>query len=167
MKLLIHDLEADVFGILFPLREGDVRVIADDGSIFPCIGCFGCWIKTPGACVIRDSYGDMGELLSKCDGLAIISRCVYGGFSPFIKNVLDRSISYLLPDFTLLEGEMHHKPRYDHTFSLDCWFYGEGIRDAEKSTAEKLVRANARNFYCQTRAVSFVDTPAQLRGKIS
>ncbi|WP_407654270.1 MULTISPECIES: hypothetical protein [Caproicibacterium] len=35
--------------------------------------------------------------LSQCDELILISKCCYGGFSPFVKNVLDRSIPYIHP----------------------------------------------------------------------
>ncbi|MDU3351391.1 MAG: flavodoxin family protein, partial [Clostridium sp.] len=101
MRLIIHDLKSEEFEKLFPNGLEDTSVISDDGSIHNCIGCFGCWLKTPGACVIRDKYGDMGEYLSKCDEVIIISECVYGGFSPFVKNVLDRSISYVLPFFKI------------------------------------------------------------------
>jgi multimeric flavodoxin WrbA len=54
VKLLIHDLEPEDFKKLFPSPLKETRVISDDGTIHPCIGCFGCWIKTPGACVIPE-----------------------------------------------------------------------------------------------------------------
>lgn len=60
MKLLIHDLKTEEFEKLNPGPSDEMLVISDDGSIHNCIGCFGCWVKTPGACVIRDKYGNMG-----------------------------------------------------------------------------------------------------------
>lgn len=114
MKLFIHDLETKDFEKLYPNSFDEIVVVSNDGTIKHCIGCFGCWIKTPGACVIRDKYGDMGETLSKCNEVVIVSKCCYGGFSPFVKNVLDRSISYLHPDFKLINGEMHHRRRYEN-----------------------------------------------------
>lgn len=94
MKLIIYDLKTQNFEKIFPDSSEETMIISDDGTIHHCIGCFGCWVKTPAACVIRDKYGDMGEYLSKCSDIIIISKCCYGGFSPFVKNVLDRSISY-------------------------------------------------------------------------
>ena len=33
----------------------DIRLIDLSGlQITNCVGCFGCWTKTPGKCVIRD-----------------------------------------------------------------------------------------------------------------
>ena len=88
MKLLIHDLKDEEVKEVFPSVLEDIKIISDDGTIHACIGCFGCWVKTPAACIIRDKYGDMGEYLSKCQELIIISKCFYGEFSPFIKNVV-------------------------------------------------------------------------------
>lgn len=156
MKLLIHDLENDDFQKMLSDFPDDTIIISDDGSIHNCIGCFGCWLKTPAVCVIRDKYGDMGEKMSKCNELIIISKSCYGGFSPFVKNVLDRSISYIHPYFKLKDGETHHKRRYKNKIDLIVIFYGENITDLEKQTAEKLVSANATNLHCNTYSTSFI-----------
>lgn len=146
MRLLIHDLEkADVKNHIGSFSE-DVMVIDNTKQINNCIGCFGCWIKTPASCVIKDSFMDMGKLIAKSDEIIILSRCVFGGYSPFIKNVLDRSISYVLPYFTMRRGEMHHKSRYLKQGKLSVYFYGEDITDEERQTAQNLVAANALNL---------------------
>lgn len=164
MKLIIYDGQEE--GILE--RRSDPTeeriIIADDGSIRNCIGCFGCWIKTPGACIIPDKYDNMGELFSKCEELLIVSQCFYGGFSPFVKNVLDRSISYIHPDFVMRNGEMHHKRRYSNRISISVWFYGEHITEQEKQTAKKLVEANRFNFDATINKVSFVRDVSQVGG---
>ncbi len=85
MRLIIHDLKGDEFKKLCPNEVKDLIVVSDDGSIHHCMGCFGCWIKTPGECIIKDKYENMGECLSKCNEVIIISKCVYGGLSPFVK----------------------------------------------------------------------------------
>lgn len=164
MKLLIHDLGENDFSSIFPKLDDSIKVISDDGTIHNCIGCFGCWIKTPASCVIHDKYSDMGELLSKCDTLIIISKCYYGGFSPFVKNVLDRSISYCHPYFVIRNGEMHHRRRYENHFNLQVTFYGENIAENEKQTAKKLIEANSINLDCNDCSVSFVESIADMGG---
>lgn len=155
MKLIIHDLEDRKREKLLP-KQDDAIIISDDKSIKNCIGCFGCWIKTPGECVIKDKYSNIGELLSKCDEVIIISKCFYGGYSPFIKNVLDRSISYAHPYFEIRNGEMHHKHRYSNKFNLTVWFYGENISEQEKITAKNMVQANIVNFECGENTINFI-----------
>lgn len=147
MKIILHDLNQQEFSGLYPNNDTDTVIISDNGTIHNCIGCFGCWIKTPGVCVLKDGYSNMGELLSKCNELVIISRCIYGSYSPFIRNVLDRCIPYILPYFVSINGETHHKNRYENTIVLSVYFYGEDITKREQETAKALVKANGINFY--------------------
>jgi hypothetical protein len=163
MNILIHDLENFDERTMAISDPDNTKIISDNGKIHPCICCFGCWIKTPGRCVINDGYDTMGLLLSKCERLVIISRCFYGSYSPFAHNVLDRSIPYLLPYFATKNGETHHKNRYDNAIMLTVCFYGN-ISDREKETARKLVEANGINFFAKRTEISFYDKAEDMRG---
>lgn len=150
MKLIITDTES--FDI--PI-SGECMIIKPDGKIHTCTGCFGCWLKTPGVCVIHDGYENTGIYVGKCDEMIIISKCVYGSFSPFVKTVIDRSISYNQPDFVIRNGEMHHKPRYDSSISFSVYLYGDDICEKEKETAKSVSAANAVNYNGTVRKVKF------------
>ncbi|MDD6072260.1 MAG: flavodoxin family protein [Clostridiales bacterium] len=162
MNVIIHDLETETFQELFPNTNSDTHVISADEKLHHCIGCFGCWIKSPGSCVIKDGYQNMGEILSKANKLTIISQCCFGGYSPSVKNILDRSISYLLPFFRLIDKETHHKQRYKNTFSLSVYFYGKELSQKEMSTAQKLVQANCRNFDINDYKTAFFQSPSEI-----
>lgn len=166
MILLIHDLDNEHIKSIVPNPPDNLKIASPENPIHHCLGCFGCWIKTPAACVIQDSYGDLGEILSKCSEVIIISKSYFGSFSPFVKNVLDRSISYLHPYFSIRNGEMHHKQRYKNRFKLKIWLYGQDITEQERKTAHKLVQANSVNLYCNGWTLSFVQTIPELRGQV-
>lgn len=166
MRMIIHDLDNAQWQSIAPAGEETI-IVAPANEIAHCIGCFGCWVKTPAACVIRDAYGDMGENLAKCSEVMIISKCCYGSYSPFVKNVLDRSISYVHPYFQIKNGEMHHRERYSSHFELSVWFYGENITQREKQTAEKLVRSNAVNFSAKIKTIRFAQDITEIGGKLS
>ena len=115
MKLIIHDFPDEETKRGIREDPADCVLIGDKGTIMPCIGCFGCWKKTPGKCVVSDGYDSMGELIHAADEVIVYSRLTFGGFSGFVKNVFDRSLSYVLPHFELVEGESHHMKRYGET----------------------------------------------------
>lgn len=159
MKLIITDTDISNIRI-----EGEHRIIQPQGEIHPCIGCFGCWVKTPGKCVIQDGYEDTGVWMSKCTELIFVSRCCYGSLSPFVKTVQDRAISYLHPDFVLRKGELHHKRRYENVIHLSAYFYGEQITEQEKETAKRILEANADNYDGQVKEIRFYKTVKELEG---
>lgn len=159
MKLIITDIED--FDI--PIA-GEHKIIKPEGDIHHCIGCFGCWIKTPGKCVIHDGYEGTGIDMGKCTELILISQCCYGSVSPFVKKVQDRAISYIHPDFVLRKGEMHHKRRYKNVILLSAYLYGENITDAEKETARNIIEANADNYDGSVKGVYFYESAEELEG---
>ena len=157
MILIITDIDRSLLTL-----PADCKVVQATGERQHCVGCFGCWVRTPGECVIKDDISRHGAELARCERLVIISRCVYGGYSPAVKRVMDRSIPYVHPDFVTREGRMHHKRRYDNVFETEVHFYGD-VTDAEKSTARRLVKANNVNLCGGEVTVTFHDTAEEIK----
>ena len=107
MKTIIHDFNKETFSA-FELPDENVVVLNADGHYAPCRGCFACWLKNTGFCVMDDSLKHAGALIGQSDPLIIISRLCYGGYSPGVKAVLDRAIGISLPFFTWRGGQTHH-----------------------------------------------------------
>ncbi len=159
MKLIITD------SFDFDLSiQGEYKLIRPTKTIQHCVGCFGCWVKTPGKCVIHDGYENTGVDMSRCTELILISECCYGSVSPFVKTVLDRSISYVHPDFVIRKGEMHHKRRYKNIIALSAYFYGNSVTEAEKETARNIIESNAFNYDGIIKKVCFYKTAEELEG---
>ncbi len=125
----------------------------------PCVGCFGCWLKTPGKCIVNDSDSDFATIMPHVDEVVVISQLVFGGLSPRVKAIFDRSIGFVLPFFCEVEGEMHHVQRYEERPSLKYLLYGDGITEGEKETARKLIKANAVNFGAENFMIQFYPSP--------
>jgi Multimeric flavodoxin WrbA len=121
-------------------------VCASELSIGPCLGCFGCWLKTPGSCVIPGDDGrSFAEKLGQTDLLVMMTKIPFGSYAPSIKRALDRSISILLPYFSVHNGEMHHVQRYRRARRLLHVPYGE-YGEEELATFGGLALAHCDNF---------------------
>lgn len=145
MNLVIHDLSEKEWNKINADYEG-WKVVSDNGNIGPCIGCFCCWRKTPGECVIKDGYDNLGALIHHADEVTVISRYTYGGFSAFVKNAFDRCIGYILPQFEVIKGETHHKRRYDEDKAFTFIFYGHELSMEQKESARQYVEAVCANI---------------------
>lgn len=147
MKLIIHDGTAAFEEELRRVLGGgeELCFVSERQPIRHCTGCFGCWVKTPTRCVITDGYHTTPEKCARADEVIVISRCVCGMYSPFVKNVLDRNIGYIHPYFAQRNGEMHHKLRYDRQLPMRFFFYGECTGEGQ-SLARRIVQANRLNM---------------------
>ena len=80
-------------------------------KVAPCVGCFGCWVKTPGRCVIRDDAPQIYPLIARSRRVLYVSRVVFGSWAPPMKAMLERSLpiqqAFLRPHM----GETHHVQR--------------------------------------------------------
>ncbi len=156
MKLVVHDLTPEEWEIAGRDYAG-WEAVSDNGGIKPCVGCFCCWNKTPGKCVIQDGYGNMGELVHKAEEVTFISRYSFGCVSGFIKNTFDRSLGYVLPQFEVVRGETHHKKRYDEDKPFTFIFYGSGLSEMDKNLARRYVSSVCANFRTHVKDVIFRD----------
>lgn len=110
-------------------------------KISHCLGCFGCWKKTPGVCVLKD---DMAEILKKvieADLLIYSFPLYYFSLPGLLKNYFDRLLPLNLPfmeENTSGFGHGSHPSRYDFSNQRivaisTCGFYtAEGNYEAVK-----------------------------------
>ena len=77
-----------------------------------CLGCFGCWVKTPGMCVEEDAGRQIARAIIQSDTTVLFTPVTFGGYSPELKRMMDRFIQLISPYFQMDHGEVHHPPRY-------------------------------------------------------
>ncbi|MBQ9037470.1 MAG: flavodoxin family protein [Erysipelotrichaceae bacterium] len=154
MNLLIHDLDEKRWEEVKSEYEG-WSIVSDNGQIRPCSGCFSCWNKTPGECIIKDGYQNMGYIIHHSEEVVVISRYTYGGFSGFVKNVFDRCLGYVLPQFEVVNGESHHQKRYAEDKPFTFIFYGNNLSEDDKKKAERYVKAVCTNIRGCVKNVEF------------
>lgn len=126
--------------------KGHALVAACAAPLEPCRGCFGCWLRTPGRCILK---GDEGEAFLEsfvhADLVLLGGETPYGCFAPPIKAALDRALPCLLPYFRRFRGEMHHVPRYPRLPRVLSIGFGETVGGEEEVHLE-LVRAFCDDF---------------------
>lgn len=97
-----------------------------------CMGCFGCWIKTPGECVIKDLVAQINEKYVSADVVIYLCPVVFGQFSANMKNALDRWIPNVLPFFEKRpDGSTIHPTRYDNYPRQIMIAYADGLEDED------------------------------------
>jgi hypothetical protein len=138
-------------------REWKVEHIAlCDLKIQHCLGCFGCWVQSPGECVVGDDAQNVATAVVGSDLLVYLTPVAFGGYSSQLKKAVDRLICLVSPFFTRIEGETHHRPRYQRYPRLvGLGLLPEADRDSEQIFAA-LVSRNAINMHAPASASGVV-----------
>jgi multimeric flavodoxin WrbA len=109
-----------------------------------CLGCYGCWTKTPGECVINDAMAQINRTFNESDVVVYLSPIVFGQFSPNIKNVIDRGLSNVLPLFVKKsDGTTGHPPRYESKPKVIAIGYGDNISNEQAELFVNVVKHKA------------------------
>jgi len=126
---------------------GEVAAIElSAGEIRPCRGCFMCWVRTPGLCIMDDDCANaVSGRLVRSDVVVLLSRITYGGLSQDVKALLDRLIPNISPFFEMVSGEMHHRARYERFPTMVAIGYG-ATTPRERETFVALAGRNALNM---------------------
>ena len=126
---------------------GKAKIVQLRGEeINHCIGCFNCWVKTPGICIqTGDSANSFAAQEIQSDAVIFLSKITWGCYSYDIKSFLDRSIPNIMPFFEIAGGDMRHKMRYKKfPYIISIGYGGNSAR--EKSIFANLTRHNSLNF---------------------
>jgi len=100
-KNFLHDFDIE-----------EKRIGKDD--LHYCMGCFGCWVKKPGECVIHDDITNINHAMMNSDVVIYLCPVVFGQFSANIKHAIDRWLPNMLPFFEVRkDGSTMHPRRYE------------------------------------------------------
>lgn len=153
MKIILSDrpLSLDLGN-----REDVVSFDLSHMKIAPCVGCLGCWTRTPGKCVIRDDAVRVYPRLAESDTAIYVSRVRYGGYDMVMKTMLERAIPVQQAFIRLLDGETHHVQRA--VVPKKATIVAYGVRDREEEDLfRRLVARNAKNMSFQSYEIRFTD----------
>ena len=124
-----------------------ISIALEDINIGYCTGCFGCWVQTPGECIIKDYEENVVRDMVHSDLIIYLTPIMFGGYSSILKKALDRQIGRVLPYFVKVNGEVHHSKRYEKQQSL----LSIGLLDKHDTEKEEvfktLVARNAINMW--------------------
>ena len=103
-----------------------------DMNIRYCVGCWGCWVKTPGQCAARDDLQDVTRAYIDSDFVLFASPVIMGFPSALLKKVQEKAaLSLLLPYFEHVNNEVHHIGRYPRYPAIGVLLEKSGTCDDE------------------------------------
>jgi multimeric flavodoxin WrbA len=95
-------------------RQNSVTLInLRDITLRYCIGCWGCWVKTPGICSHNDESPFMDTAVINSDFVLWATPLIMGFPSELFKRAMDKHLPLIHPYILEDQGEMHHLGRYD------------------------------------------------------
>ena len=135
----VHDVIAEL---------GDVTTHPLGAERFgPCEGCFECWVAHPGTCKAKDDANRIMRDWASADEVVWRVTPFLGGWSSAAKRALDKCIGLILPFFTTVDGETHHKARYARLPRLGVVAEVDAeVPDVERARFAHLVGRNALNL---------------------
>ncbi len=121
-----------------------------------CIGCFNCWVKTPGRCIYNDGGTTVLQDILRCDILVLFTPVVFGGYSSELKKIIDRLLPLWLPFFQKIHRETHHPLRYRTLPRLIAVGVHPQPSEENSECFKILAGRNAKNLYPSSYSASVV-----------
>jgi multimeric flavodoxin WrbA len=88
--------------------ETEIVFLAEK-EIKHCIGCFACWVKTPGVCIHKDDMAELLEKYTSADVIVFATPLYVDNVGGIMKNFMDRLVPLADPHFEKDEnGETRH-----------------------------------------------------------
>ncbi len=86
-------------------------------NIKHCTGCYGCWVKTPGKCVLKDDMANLVEQIGLCDLLVLATPVYVYSMTSLMKAFIDRMLPLVEPHFVKEGDRYKHPSRYKRKYN--------------------------------------------------
>lgn len=107
-------------------------------KITDCIGCYACWLKTPGICALKDEQEEVLQGYLWADSILLASPIIMGFVSALIKKANDRMLPLVHPFLKLNDDRMTHYPRYDKQYTIGLLLDSRDNFDEEIEIIQKV-----------------------------
>lgn len=125
----------------------DLQIKSLDGkSITPCIGCWSCWVKTPGKCCFNDVMSSFYRDYVNSDKVILLIDTNQGFIDHTAKAFIDRTIPHYHPYIEIVDGESHHKSRYSKYPDLYFYFEARDLTPEQEAVTEDYLYRTAYHF---------------------
>ena len=126
-------------------------------NIRPCTGCFGCWARGDGKCVLEDDQNAILEAYVKAD-LIIWSFPLYCyGMPSHLKAVLDRTIPLVKMNMVEVNGRVQHVGLVDFSKKHTVVICGAGFPNWEGNFEG--LRLQCENSFGNLTVICVPETP--------
>jgi multimeric flavodoxin WrbA len=131
-------------------------------SIAACIGCWNCWLKDPGKCIMKDQMAESYPDYVNSDTVILLMSTAQGFINHQAKAFFDRTIPHYHPYIEIVGGECHHVARYKSYPDMVFYYDTEGLTNQEEQVIEDYLYRTAYHF--KSKAYRIVkDGSLQLR----
>lgn len=124
-------------------------------EIKPCIGCFNCWVKTPGVCVHKDEMSFNYKKIIHSDRLVVLMPIQMGFIVSKVKAFIDRMIPLYHPYIGIFNGEMMHEYRYEKYPDIDFYFSENQLEEKDIQIIEDYLFRVSYHFRVQANRLIY------------
>lgn len=134
IKIKNHDMD---------IKRVDIN---EESEAKACIGCWSCWLKTPGRCVHSDIIESIYSDYVNCDKVVMLFGTSNGFINSVGKLLLDRTIPHYHPYIIVEDGECHHVRRYDSYPEWYVFYSTMELTKEEEQVIEDYISRTAYHF---------------------
>ena len=125
----------------------EISIINVDTSLLKdCIGCWDCWVKTPGVCIHKDIMKEIYSAFINSDIALYMLDTACGFISGSSKTLIDRLIALYHPYIRLVKGEMTHFPRYEKYPKISFFYDDSNLSNEEKEALKNYLGRTIYQF---------------------
>ena len=126
-----------------------------------CVGCWSCWVKTPGQCRSGDASLDIDRAVIQSDFTLWAAPLKLGFPSELLKMALDKHLPLIHPYVVVAYNEAHHLRRYPRYPRVGLLIEKEATTDDRDLQIIRDIHCRtAINFKTRLEFMLMADTPA-------